>query len=77
MRNVHIDVYNQIYFYIYVIESKQAAQHLMRTIRPILLQRKKCEQKDVLKLKDKIELVVWIPLASSQRYVYINEYKHV
>ena len=51
-------------------ESKTAAQHLMKTIRPILLQRKKCEHKETLKLKEKTELVVWIPLASTQRKVY-------
>ena len=51
-------------------ESRTAAQHLMKTIRPILLQRKKCEHKETLKLKEKTELVVWIPLASTQRKVY-------
>ena len=51
-------------------ESRTAAQHLMKSIRPILLQRKKCEHKETLKLKEKVELVVWIPLASTQRRVY-------
>ena len=50
--------------------SKVAAKHLMKTIRPILLQRKKCEHKETLKLKEKVELVVWIPLSSTQRKVY-------
>lgn len=51
-------------------QSKKAAEHLMKTVRPILLQRKKCEHKTTLKLKDKEEIVVWIPLASTQRKVY-------
>ena len=50
--------------------SKVAAKHLMKTIQPILLQRKKCEHKETLKLKEKVELVVWIPLSSTQRKVY-------
>ena len=51
-------------------ESKIAAKHLMKCVRPILLQRKKCEHKEALKLTEKVELVVWIPLASTQRKVY-------
>ena len=50
--------------------SKVAAKNLMKTIQPILLQRKKCEHKETLKLKEKVELVVWIPLSSTQRKVY-------
>ena len=50
--------------------SKVAAKNLMKTIQPILLQRKKCEHKDTLQLKEKVELVVWIPLSSTQRKVY-------
>jgi hypothetical protein len=50
--------------------SKVAAKHLMKTIQPVLLQRKKCEHKETLKLKEKVELVVWIPLSSTQRKVY-------
>jgi SNF2 family DNA or RNA helicase len=42
----------------------------MRTIQPILLQRKKCEHTETLKLKKKVELVVWIPLSTTQRIVY-------
>jgi hypothetical protein len=42
----------------------------MRTIQPILLQRKKCEHTETLKLKEKVELVVWIPLSTTQRIVY-------
>lgn len=42
----------------------------MSTIQPILLQRKKCEHTETLKLKKKVELVVWIPLSTTQRIVY-------
>lgn len=52
------------------MESKVVAQQFMKIIHPILLQRKKCEHKVILKLKEKIELVVWIPLATTQRIVY-------
>ena len=51
-------------------ESRTAAAHLMRTIEPILLQRKKCEHTATLKLKKKVEMVVWIPLSTTQRKVY-------
>jgi SNF2 family DNA or RNA helicase len=52
--------------------AKIAASNLLALTKPILLQRKKCElpTNGVLKLPTKIELVVWSPLASSQRSLY-------
>jgi SNF2 family DNA or RNA helicase len=52
--------------------AKIAASNLLTLTKPILLQRKKCElpTNGVLKLPTKIELVVWSPLATSQRSLY-------
>lgn len=52
--------------------AEEAAQNLLALTKPIILQRKKCElpSNDQLNLPTKIELVVWSPLASSQRELY-------
>jgi SNF2 family DNA or RNA helicase len=50
--------------------AKIVADNLVKTIQPVLLQRKKCEKQDILQLPDKVELVVWIPLATQQRELY-------
>lgn len=42
----------------------------MKKVRPILLQRKKCEKSALLKLTDKVEVVLWVPLSQKQRQVY-------
>ena len=40
-------------------------------VGPYFLQRKKCEHEEVLELPEKKEYVVWIPLSSQQRAMYI------
>ena len=55
--------------------SELAASKLMRITRPILLQRKKIENKHTLKLTEKLEMVVWIPLSQMQRQLY-EKYLH-
>ena len=50
--------------------SKRVAAELLKLFRPILLQRKKCDYEDVLKLPSKIELIAWISLAPVQRSIY-------
>lgn len=52
--------------------ADETAQNLLALIKPILLQRKKCElpSNDQLCLPTKVELVVWVPLATSQRELY-------
>lgn len=52
--------------------AEEAAKNLLNLTKPILLQRKKCElpSNDLLRLPEKIELVVWSPLATSQRELY-------
>lgn len=51
--------------------AQQATKLLMSMIQSFLLQRKKCEQApSLLKLPEKKELVVWIPLATAQRTAY-------
>ena len=47
-----------------------AANNLKKLLQPILLQRKKTDFEDVLKLPEKLELAVWIPLSSRQRGLY-------
>ena len=55
--------------------SELAANKLMHITRPILLQRKKIENKHILKLTEKLEMVVWIPLSNKQRQLY-EKYLH-
>lgn len=50
--------------------SNTAIIEFLTLIRPILLQRKKCERQDVLQLTSKVEVTVWIPLSSTQRKQY-------
>lgn len=52
--------------------AEEAAMNLLKLTRPILLQRKKCElpSNELLQLPEKVELVVWSPLATSQRELY-------
>ena len=52
--------------------ADEAAKNLLALIKPIILQRKKCElpSNAQLNLPTKIELVVWSPLATSQRELY-------
>jgi len=52
--------------------SSIAAQQLLQVLQPILLQRKKCEKGDVLKLTEKNEIVIWVPLSNKQRDIYQN-----
>eukprot|EP01035_Chromulina_nebulosa_P018311 gene18311-23997_t len=47
-----------------------AINKLLSLIRPILLQRKKCENEELLKLPSKFEVVIWIPLSTQQRNIY-------
>jgi SNF2 family DNA or RNA helicase len=53
-----------------VRNAKLASDALMKAVKPVLLQRKKCEFQDVLRLKRKTEVVVWVPLSTSQRKEY-------
>ena len=63
------------------IEERQIAEvatrNLLRLTKPILLQRKKCEipNNKTMQLPTKVELVVWSPLATSQRVLY-EEFLH-
>lgn len=50
--------------------SSIAAQQLLQVLQPILLQRKKCEKGDILKLTEKNEIVIWVPLSNKQRDIY-------
>lgn len=50
--------------------SECLAKKLMNLIQPILLQRKKCERQETLKLTTKEEIVIWIPLSTKQRAMY-------
>ena len=52
--------------------SSFAAEKLLETTRHIILQRKKCEltESTMMKLPEKVELVVWIPLSSAQSSMY-------
>jgi len=52
--------------------SSFAAEKLLETTRHIILQRKKCEltESTMMKLPDKVELVVWVPLSSAQSSMY-------
>ena len=53
--------------------ASEAANSLMAITKKILLQRKKCEQpSEALKLPNKTEVVVWVPLSSEQRSIYEN-----
>ena len=52
--------------------SSFAAEKLLETTRHIILQRKKCElaESTMMKLPEKVELVVWVPLSSAQSSMY-------
>jgi SNF2 family DNA or RNA helicase len=52
--------------------AEVAAKNLLALTKPILLQRKKCElpASALMQLPTKVELVVWSPLATSQRVLY-------
>lgn len=52
--------------------STEAVKLLMRLMKPILLQRKKSEHAKILKLQQKMEMTMWIPLSERQRDLYQN-----
>jgi hypothetical protein len=50
--------------------SRQATALMQKLTGRVILQRKKCEHQAVLNLTEKVEVVVWVPLATSQRGLY-------
>jgi SNF2 family DNA or RNA helicase len=43
---------------------------LIKLLRPVILQRKKCEHETALELPQKSEYVIWVQLSSAQLQIY-------
>lgn len=52
--------------------SKRVADELLNKSRNVLLQRKKCDHEEVLRLPAKSEVTVWVTLSQTQRRLYEN-----
>eukprot|EP01038_Epipyxis_sp_PR26KG_P004727 gene4727-6632_t len=55
---------------IYREQAECSTKLLMNITKHIVLQRKKCDFEAVLALPDKVDIVIWIPLATKQRDMY-------